>query len=161
MFEREIAVNHHLLEFFGKVANDVPEDSLFHPSVGHGHPPIWILGHLAICAEMGQSILGGTVSHPEWISQFGPASTDIISPGESLSKNQMVATVTESYRQLRTAAGSAKESSMSLPHHLAIFQGSPIKTIGDCITLLLTSHFGFHLAQLSSCRRTAGFGPLF
>ena len=60
MFEREIAVNQYLLGYFANVAADMPDDSLFYPSVGHGHPPIWIMGHLAITGEMGQSLLGGT-----------------------------------------------------------------------------------------------------
>lgn len=161
MFEREIAVNQHLLGYFAKVAADLPDDSLFYPSVGHGHPPIWILGHLAIAGEMGQSLLGGTVSHPEWISLFGPGSTDIISPAESLTKPFMITTVTATYRELRRLAEAASEQSLSQPHNIALFQGSPIKTVGECTTLLLTSHFGFHLSQLSSCRRAAGFGPVF
>jgi hypothetical protein len=42
-----------------------------------------------------------------------------------------------------------------------LFDNTPIETFGHCVTLMLTSHFGFHLAQLSSCRRTAGHPPLF
>jgi hypothetical protein len=42
-----------------------------------------------------------------------------------------------------------------------IFRGTPIQTVEDAITALLTNHFGFHLAQLSSCRRAAGYPALF
>lgn len=161
MFENEIVVNEQLLFYFGKVVSDIPEDSLFHPSVGHGHAPVWILGHLAIIAEMGQMKLGGSIAHPEWVPLFGPDSSDIIHQNENLNKSAMVSIVAESYRQLRTLAAAADEKTIARPHNVALFEKTPIKTVGHVVTILLTSHFGFHLSQLSSCRRSAGFGPLF
>jgi hypothetical protein len=161
MFEHEIAVNGQLLIYFSKVAKEIPEDSFFHPSVGHGHPPVWILGHLAIIAEMGQMKLGGSIAHPEWVPMFGPGSSDIIHQNDELNKQSMINVVKENYRQLRDLAAKADLPTISQPHNVALFEGTPIANVGHVITVILTSHFGFHLAQLSSCRRAAGFGPLF
>jgi hypothetical protein len=161
MFENEIAVNQQLLVYFSKVAKEIPEDSLFHPSAGHGHPPVWIMGHLAIVGEMGQMMLGGSVAHPEWVPVFGPGSSDIIHQNEALNKRAMISIARDSYEKLRELAAKADEKSVSRPHNVALFDGTPIQTVGQLVTVLLTSHFGFHLSQLSSCRRTAGFGPLF
>ncbi|QDV48040.1 hypothetical protein [Gimesia fumaroli] len=58
MFENEITLNQFLLEQLGTIMADLPEDCLFTPGTGHGHPPVWILGHLAIVGEMGQTFLG-------------------------------------------------------------------------------------------------------
>ena len=86
MFENEIAINELQLRQFAMTAPDIPEEDLYHPSIGHGHPPIWIMGHLAITAEMGQRMLGGTVRHPQWVRLFGRGSSDIVSPQDGLTK---------------------------------------------------------------------------
>ncbi|WP_010586612.1 DinB family protein [Schlesneria paludicola] len=161
MFENEIALNQALIRQFKKTVADIPEDVFFHPCVGHGHPPIWIIGHLAIIAEMSQQMIGGAISHPDWLPLFGRNSSDIVSPEVGLTKATMVATLVENYQRLRDLAGQVDESAVARPHNIELFQGTTITTVGHCVTLVLTSHFGFHLGQLSSCRRTAGFGPLF
>ncbi len=161
MLDNVIAVNEALIRQFNKTATDIPEDELFHPSVGHGHPPVWILGHLAIVGEQGQKLLGGSITHREWLPLFGMGSSDIVASSESLTRNSLTSTVNETYQTLRSLAAAADESSLSGPLNIEFFEGTPIKTIGQCVSLILTSHFGFHLAQLSCCRRTAGFGPLF
>lgn len=161
MFENELAVNEALIRQFAKTADDVPEELLFHPCVGHGHPPVWIFGHLAIIAEMGQSLIGGTVTHPAWIPMFGPKSSDIVASSDDLTKASLRTAVKENYRNLRSLAATVDPSIVSQPHSVELLLGSPVKTIGHVVSLILTSHFGFHLGQLSSCRRTAGFGPLF
>lgn len=161
MLENEIAVNESLIGQFNNTVNDILEDELFHPCAGHGHPPVWILGHLAIVAELGQKMLGGSVVHQEWMPLFGIGSSDIIAPDDSLTKHNLTSAVVDGYDQLRLLASKADANSVSRGHQIGFFEGTPIKTVGHCITLILTSHFGFHLGQLSSCRRSAGFGPLF
>lgn len=161
MFESEIAVNEMLSNQFTMTVKDIPEDDFFHPSIGHGHPPIWIMGHLAITAEMGQRMLGGSVRHPQWVRMFGRGSSDIISPQDGLTKSDLSADVVENYRKLREMITNADAAALSIPHRIDVFANSPVKTVHHALTLILTSHYGFHLAQLSSCRRAAGFGPLF
>ncbi len=161
MFENEIAINETQLGLFAKIANDVPEETLYRPSEGHGHPPIWILGHLAIVGEIGQRMLGGSISHPEWIPLFGLGSSDIISQNDAFSMNSLTTIVTENYRARRDLAAAADEKSISRLHGVELFARTPIKTVGNLVALIMTNHFGFHLSQLSSCRRSAGHGPLF
>lgn len=161
MFESEIAINEMLSHQFATTAKDIPDEDLYHPSVGHGHPPVWIMGHLAITAEMGQRMLGGSVRHPQWVRLFGRGSSDIISPQDGLTKNDLLSDVVENYRKLREMIVHANPEAVSKPHTIEVFANSPVKTVRHCLSLILTSHFGFHLAQLSSCRRAAGFGPLF
>jgi len=45
---------------------------------------------------------------------------------------------------------------MEEPQNSDFFKGSPIKTIGDVVGHLLTTHFAFHLGQISSWRRLEG-----
>lgn len=161
MFESEIAINEFLLGNFASIVKDLPEVTLFQPAAGHGHSPIWIMGHLTIVGEMGQRQLGGTVKHIEWLRLFGPGSSGTVEPRADLNREALCSAVVETYQQLRQLAEVAHESTLSRPHGIKVFEGTPIKTVKHSTALLLTNHFGFHLAQLSSCRRMAGYGPLF
>jgi hypothetical protein len=161
MFENEIAINRHHMRGFLRITGDVPEEATFQPSPGHGHPPAWIMGHLAATGELGQRLLGGAVAHPEWAALFGPGSSDKVLPAPGLSKEELVHATDEAYQGLQRLAASANPDAMSRRHEIKLFEGTPIETVGHCISLLLTSHFAFHLAQLSSCRRAAGHPALF
>ncbi|MEI8021873.1 MAG: DinB family protein [Schlesneria sp.] len=161
MFESEIAVNENLLAQFEKIVADIPEETLFKPSAGHGHSPVWLLGHLAIVGEAGQRMVGGKITHTEWLRLFGPGSVDNISLDPNLTKSLLAASVTDAYSKLRSLAFVTDEANVSRPHGIAILTGTPIVTVKHCLTHLLTSHFAFHLSQLSSCRRAAGFPALF
>lgn len=161
MFESAIAINEFQIGGFEKIVADLPESDLFVPGAGHGHPPAWIMGHLAVAGESGLIAFGRTPSHPTWTSLFGPQSSDRISFDPSLTKPILSEAVIETYRNLRELASTADPELMARRHRVPLFYGTSIRTVGDCLTLLLTNHFGFHLSQLSSCRRAAGFSPLF
>ncbi|MEO9932152.1 DinB family protein [Rhodopirellula bahusiensis] len=162
MFEREISINQFQLEYFDKVIPDIAESSMFSPAPGHGHTPVWILGHLAICSELGQKLLGGSISHPDWIERFGPRSVDDIAPDDSLTLPLVTNALRDGYRELcNLAASTTDQAALDRPHGMPSLTGTPIVTVADTIALLLTNHFAFHLSQLSSCRRSAGMPPLF
>lgn len=161
MFENEIAVNEFQLDQFARIVADLDEGTLFQPGLGHGHPPIWILGHLAITGEMGQALLGGKVMHRSWLPLFGPGSSNDVPRREELTLASLSQLIPQTYRELRRLAASADPVAMQKPHGFKLFENSPIQTVGHAITLLLTNHFGFHLSQLSSCRRAAGHKALF
>lgn len=161
MFENEIAVNRHQLRLLEKIARDLPATALYESSPGHGHPPAWILGHLATVGELGQAMLGGTILHPQWRTTFGPGSSDAIEPMPGVDKQELVEATLIAYAGLQERAATADPAALTRPHAISLFEDTPIETLGHCVTLMLTSHFGFHLAQLSSCRRAAGHPPLF
>ena len=161
MFDNEIAINELQLGLFASIAADIPEDQLFSPGAGHGHPPAWILGHLAVTGEMGCQLLGGSLVHDDWISEFGPGSSDFVQPRSDLSKDVLVSAVTSAYESLRTMARNADANVTERPHGIELFANTPVKTVSHAVALLLTNHFGFHLAQLSSCRREQGHAALF
>jgi hypothetical protein len=161
MFENEIAINEFLQGWLAKVLADVGDEAWFEPAAGHGHPPAWILGHLAICGELGQMLLGGKVVHENWLPLFGPGSSDRVAADTALGKAALHAANTEAYAALRKMAAAADAEQMQRPHGLELFAGTPIQTIGHVTTMLLTNHFAFHLSQLSSCRRAAGHQAIF
>lgn len=161
MFENEIVLNEFQLKLLETIASDLPEEALFMPGQGHGHPPAWILGHLAIVGEMGQTFLGGDVTHTAWVQAFGPGSNDEVMPDSSLKRDSLIEANREAYATLRTLAANADPAAMAEPHQVELLKGSAIETNGQLLAHILTSHVGFHLAQLSSCRRELGQAALF
>ena len=161
MLKREVAINSFQLGLFAKTAADLSEESMFSPAAGHGHLPIWLLGHLAICAELGNQALGGTLEHPEWLPLFGSGSSGKVPSDGTLCKQDLVSANILGYEKLREVALNAPKDVLDKDHGVSLFADSPIANVGDFVGLLLTNHFGFHLAQLSSCRREAGHSYLF
>lgn len=159
---REVIVAVHQFQYgnFLKVMADLTEESLFQPGAGHGHPPAWLLAHLAISAELGQKLLGGELPHPEW-SVYGRGSSDKLDASSGLTLEILMPATKSSYDGLCQRFLQATPERILAPHGNPRFEGTPMKTVGDLATLLLTNHFSFHLAQLSSCRRERGFPPLF
>ena len=161
MFERESMLNRTLLESFKAIIPDIPADRIYEPAPGNGHPPVWVMGHLAICAEIGQKYCGGSVAHPAWLKLFGPGSSNKVEDTGELSKDELVTAILESYSTFAEMARNADKSTLAGPHGVPLLEGTPVETAGDLVAHLLTSHLSFHLAQLSGWRRAAGHGPLF
>jgi hypothetical protein len=162
MLQREIDINAWQVSQLLRIAEDLPQVTFFTPSPGHGHPPAWIIGHLIIVGEIGQPLLGGRVAHPEWLRLFGRGSTDKLIPDESLSVSKLADILVTEYGKLRELAASIESKAiLDAPHNNALFANTPVTTVGHLVALILTNHFGFHLAQLSCSRRSSGFAPLF
>ncbi len=49
---------------------------------------------------------------------------------------------------------------LDAPHAIELLKTTVLKTNGDVLAHLMTTHESFHLAQLSACRRKAGKGPV-
>ncbi len=161
MFETEIALNKLQFGLFSRIYDDLPEDRMFRPGSGHGHSPAWIVGHLAVVGEFGQQLLGGSVTHPEWGPLFGPGSSGHVDPAPGLGKAELGEAIQTAYAGLRDMCLAADPARLEAPHGIALFAGTPLVTVRHAVALILTNHFGFHLAQLSSCRRETGRPPLF
>ena len=161
MFEREIMINNFLLEYFKNIVKDIPDDKLAHRPPGNGHPPLWILGHLGLCPEFGESCCGIEMKHPEWMNLFGPGTPDEVPNPDQFSKEELVAMTLDGYPRMHQTITATSQQILDEPHGLELLDGTPIATRADLIAHLLTSHFSFHLAQLSGWRRAHGMGPLF
>ncbi len=94
MLAREVAINQYQLGMFDRICSDLLDETLFVRAAGHGHPPVWILGHLAICAELGQRHLGGALTHPTWVSLFSTGSSDHVAFDDSLTLTKLSQAVT-------------------------------------------------------------------
>lgn len=161
MFEREITLNTFLMKGLDDIVADIPEDRIYDRAPGNGHPPVWVLGHLAICGELGEKFSGGNVSHLSWLPVFGPGSSDDLEDKGLYSKSELVEAIHTSYKKFADLAKGLPSGILDVPHGVELLEGSAIKTVGDLVAHLLSSHFGFHLAQLSAWRRAEGHKALF
>ena len=161
MFANAIALNEFQLGLFEKIIPDIDEATLFQPAAGHGHSPVWILGHLAVTGDMGRILFGKRPANVPWMRWFGPGSKDPVAPDPMLTRQALHQAIRDAYSEFRQLAAHADPVAMAKPTTFELFQGTPIQTIEHVVAHLLASHFGFHLAQLSSCRRAAGHAALF
>lgn len=164
MFATETVLNQFLLEALQQIMSDIPADAAHSPAPGNGHPPLWVLGHLAICGQLGLKMVGQSLDRPEWLPLFGPGSSDKLEHPEQFSSQEFLDNILSVYPQLCQAVSefaTVNPAALQQPHGVELLKNTPIQTLQQLLIHLLTSHFSFHLAQLSGWRRAAGYGPLF
>lgn len=162
MFEREINVCSFTLAYANRMLADVTDDRLaFQPSP-LANPPVWILGHLAVIADYGLEILGhARRCSAAWHKAFAPGSNSSAGEFPVHDKATLLATLDGSYKALMAAAAKSTEAAAETRISLPVFKDTPIQTVGDLITHILTSHMSLHLGQLSAWRRSMGYAALF
>ncbi len=163
MFESEIRVSRFMLHYAHRLMEDIADAELARAPAAGVHTPLWIIGHLIFAADRGLIRTGGTPRCPEsWSKVFGPGSAG---DGSGLdvtpTKDELLKTLDEAYAAFYESAAKAAPAAMEASHGVALFADTPLKTMGDAVVHLLTSHFGVHLGQLSLWRRLNGRPPLF
>ena len=161
MYEQETKLNQFMMTSFDQLMADIPMDRINERPAGNGHPPLWVLGHLAICAELGHLMLGTPIKTTEWMPVFGPGSSDQVENPESYDAADLIVKIKEGYAGLCQAAATADPEALAAPNEVDLLQGSPLVSRGDLVSHLLTTHFAFHIAQLSAWRRADGHAHLF
>lgn len=130
------------------------------PDHHNGH---WVLGHLAIAADYALMFVTGSGALPkEWHNAFGPGSK----PSDPLPVNEKAAllrAIAEGHVRVAAAVDALKGdlAMLEVPHGLAWFEGTALKTKRDVVGQLLTTHAGFHTGQMSVYRRAAGKPAMF
>lgn len=161
MFERELTLFQFNLNFLRMLAADIDESDMQSVAFPGANPPAWILGHLAVTTDYAAAMLGLERSCPRsWQKQFAPGTkpADLAPPLPS--KTELVEAIETAYRRVSEAAPGASSEMMSQPHEIGLLKSTVLRTKGDVLAHLMTTHIAFHLAQLSAARRNAGKGPL-
>lgn len=161
MFERELTIYRFLAGYEKIVLADLPEEQFNQPPFPGGNPPSWIIGHLALSSDFVMMVLDKPRLCPKsWNVLFGPGSDPRKHLDKHPGKTELVAALAAGKDAVfREVPGANPE----LLNKVNPFE--PLRpylpTAADLITHLLTSHESFHLSQLSACRRSAGFAPVF
>ncbi len=95
MYDREALLNQMFVDYINTLAASVTQENLHTRPVESGHTPLWILGHVAICAELGIKMLGGEIEHlagAAGVSTNGEAAGSVDAQRSSLGGGVVVGT---------------------------------------------------------------------
>jgi hypothetical protein len=96
----------------------------------------------------------------EWHAQFAPGTKPADLKAPLPTKEELVGAIEAGYTRIAEAAPSASAEVLDQPHQVELLAPTVLKTNGDVLGHLLCTHFSFHLAQLSGCRRAGGKAPI-
>ena len=153
------------LDMTRRLAAELTEGQLDHSHSPMVNPPRWILGHLAVSLDYALRMLGEQpLCPPAWHEAFGPGkpssrphSVEHFRPA----KAELIAAIERGTALCQIAVEHVKPGTLDTPHGVQALQNTPLRTQGDTVAHLLSTHFAFHLGQLSAARRSLGFPPLF
>jgi hypothetical protein len=157
MFERERTLYKFNLNYLRLLAADIEDAEMGAAPFPGANPPVWILGHLAVSTDYAGKMLGlETICPRRWHVQFAPGSrpADIKEPYPA--KAELMAAIENGHRRVAEASSSATEEAMNQPHAVELLKPTVLKTTGDVVAHLMSTHAAFHTAQLSACRRKSG-----
>ena len=162
MLDSAINIYGFMLGYCRNLVEGFTDADLLRPAAAGANPPVWILAHLAVIQDFTLRQLGQPPEGPEsWAARFGPGTTIDKVPQPYPTKAELLGVLDRGARRLVEAARAATPEQLARPHGIGMFQGSPIKTVGDALVLSLTGHLGLHTGQLSLWRRLQGRPPLF
>jgi hypothetical protein len=162
MFSQEIVLFRFMQGYLEKLLTDLSDEELGRALPGAVNPPIYVLGHLAISNDFTLGLLGQpTVCPQAWMEAFGPGSSPENMKIPYPTRQELMSAIRRGHECVCSAVPSADPQAMAQPQSFSFFENTPIKTVGDCVALLLTTHFSLHIGQLSLMRRQLGKPPLF
>jgi hypothetical protein len=162
MFEQEVVLFRYMHGYLQRLTADFTDADLLVTPQGAVNPPAYVLGHLAISNDYTLQLLSRpTVCPEEWMTDFGPGRHPDQLAGRFPSKADLLQVIREGHERVCAAAPQADPEAMAKPQQFSFFENTPIQTIGDCVALLMTTHFSLHIGQLSLMRRLLGHPPLF
>jgi len=94
------AVVRFLVRGLERVCQDIPQERLFESPPGNGHPPVWVLGHLAVVGEFALASYGVPPRNAPWGTTFGPGSSDQIAFDAQFTKLAFLESIQSVYPRL-------------------------------------------------------------
>lgn len=162
MLDSAINIYGFMLGYCRDLVEGFTDADLLRPAAAGANPPVWILAHLAVIQDFALHQLGQPPEAPAaWAAQFGPGSTSAKAAQPYPTTTELLGVLDRGSKRLIDAARRVTPEQLAKPHGIPMFQGSPIRTVGDALVLSMTGHLGLHTGQLSLWRRLQGRPPLF
>jgi len=162
MFETEAKLYAFALGYARMQASDIDDAKMNHQPFPGANTPLWILGHLAVCTDYGASVFGQPFKCPnDWHKSFGMKSLPAAVAAPFPKKDELLQALATGHERLTQLAIKADPAALAAPHTVEVLKNTPIKTVGDALAHLMTTHEMMHLGQLSAWRRAMGYAPLF
>jgi hypothetical protein len=161
MLETASHVNVFLVQYCWTLVMDVADMRLAEQPVALVNHPDWILGHLALTAEIALEKLGGAkVLAAEWSTLFGAGSKPSTSRSDYPPKDELLQALEQSCQRLRQQATSAAPELLARPTTNPRAKEA-LPTLKEMVAFVLTGHMGVHVGQLTTWRRLIGLPPMF
>jgi hypothetical protein len=161
MYDRFLTLYKFNRNYLQLLAGDIDESAMQSTPFPGANPPIWIIGHLTISTDYAGKILGQERACPRrWHAMFGPGSNPAALEPPLPTKAELMEAFEAGYNRVVEALPNASAEVLDAPHAIELLRPTALKTNGDVLGHLLTTHHSFHLAQLSACRRHAGKPPV-
>jgi len=161
MFERELTLYEFQLNYIRLLLSDLDDSKLAERPFPGANPPVWILGHLAVCTDYAARMLGQKPVLPRaWHAQFAPGSNPAALEPPYPTKAELFSAIETGHRRVAEAMPGASAEALAAPHAVELLKPTNLKTNGDVLAHLISTHVAFHVAQLSACRRATGKGPI-
>lgn len=158
MLETEIKLYAFALGYGRLLLADIDDARLAEQPAPGMNSPAWVIGHLALVADMGVGLLGGTPTlSDDWRGRHGPGSVPNADRAAYPSKSVLVEAWEQGHHRLTQAARNAAPERLQAPHGLPIAFLSALPSVGDLLAHILTTHEAAHLGQLSAWRRVLGY----
>ena len=162
MNESIVALNSFTLQYLHRMIDSISDPDLDSTFGAGSHSARWILAHLAIAVDYGFMQMEMPFLAPkEWHNAYGPGSEAESNAKIRPTKVELLKFIDDNYVKLCIVSLDADKSKLSVAHTVPLLYDTPIKSKGDLLNHILTTHFASHLGQLSSWRRLMGLPPLF
>jgi len=125
--------------------------------VGTSKNAAWLIGHLAVAADMMNMFAGGEMTLSSWHDLYAPGKEP--KPDRSLypKKAELMETLAERHAAVDKHVVTLTQSDFETPLPLEKYREF-FPTIGHAAVYFMASHEMYHLGQLSVWRNAAGIG---
>lgn len=143
------------------LAAEIPEEQMRHQPAPGVNSPAWLLGHLALVADMMAASLGGEAKAPKaWNGMFGMGSDPAKLGDDCPTKSELLAALRDGHERLTAASAAAAPETLAKPNPIGLLS-KPLPTLGDLVAHVMSTHEAMHAGHLSNWRRQMGHPPLF
>jgi hypothetical protein len=147
------------VDFLRELVSDLSDEEMTLQPAGVPNHAAWTLGHVIFSCQAIAGELGVTPWLPvDWESCFGSGSLPGLADSAHSGRLELLTTLEESGRRLKTALLRMDESALTapLPDENA---REILPTLGHALLQIVAAHTAFHVGQLSAWRRAIGRRP--
>lgn len=147
------------LEMTNSLVKDVPDDVMTRQFGELKNHPAWQLGHIVVSHGYLASLIGADYTAPQgWEALFPPGTHPVDDPGLYPDKATLLDELSRVCDALAARLPALDAQALAQPFPEERFR-SYWPTLGNGVSFFLTSHFAFHLGQLSAWRRAMNLPP--
>ena len=124
---------------------------------GTSKHPAWLIGHLALAADLMHMLAGGEMKYPQWTELYKPGSEPKADRSLYPTKDELMSILAERHGVLTERVSQMTQADFERVLPKEEYR-SFFPTVGHAAVYFLASHEMYHLGQLSIWRNAAKIG---